>query len=752
MLNRIRKIKKKEDMSKEDRDMLENCYQRYLKKEYHSEALHLFARNAQVDIHNEEMIKKICTNIRTFYEVDRNDKEINQNESKHTKRINKPLQFAKNAKVMITKNICVNDGLANGVTGHIVEFVENSNGNVSHIIIRCDSPKIGRLHRVTCPHCHGRDTVCVTRESDTIDRQNFDLNSKKGMKQFPLRLSWAMTIHKAQGITVDQVVISTKDFFGSGMGYTALSRVRTVEGLFLIDLHVERFYCNENVDRILFQMKEMKRKTLMFRQSPEFLNILFHNIEGLKSNFNALRNHYVTEKADLICLTETWLNNDSQMHKFKINGYTLIHKSRSCSLSTNHPLHSQKGGGVAIYFRDDMPIKTIDSTEYLNLEHITLKLEKEKIIIIVCYRSPQEAKRNFIENLIRHLKQFDSNERILILGDMNENSFQTKSKNIERSLKKLGFVNTFRHLATTNSLTSLDSAYLNFVPCEKECQQVVETFYSFHEALALSINSIKDKVHNYIETEDDSDERMEVNSSSEIRISNNSNKRKSTSIGKKNNKKFKNKTLVLVMDKNNNNANHDQKNPDSRKITNVNKSPSTRELEFLSNLKETIPLNNLTIVDFRFHSLTEQLRGLNLRTITIIGDGNCFFRAISHQLFDTQAYHRRLRSDAIMYITRNSAAFEFFVSGEDDTIYHYINRMKKNYTYADHLIIMATASILNQNIIIHEYGKRPLLIPGSDYIDRQLHIAYNPYNQHYESVKDFDGAIPIMSFDDLQLT
>ncbi|CAF2901764.1 unnamed protein product [Rotaria sp. Silwood2] len=78
--------------------------------------------------------------------------------------------------------------------------------------------------------------------------------------------------------------------------------------------------------------------------------------------------------------------------------------------------------------------------------------------------------------------------------------------------------------------------------------------------------------------------------------------------------------------------------------------------------------------------------------------------------------------------------------------------MKKNYTYADHLIIMATASILHQNIIIHEYGKRPLLIPGSDYIDRQLHISYNPYNQHYESVKDFDGAIPIMSFDDLQLT
>ncbi|CAF3867153.1 unnamed protein product [Rotaria sordida] len=566
-----------------------------------------------------------------------------------------------------------------------------------------------------------------------------------------------MTIHKAQGITVDQVVISTKDFFGSGMGYTALSRVRTLEGLFLIDLRVDKFYCNENVDRILSQMKEMKRKTSIFRHSPEFLNILFHNIEGLKCNFNALRNHYLTRQADLICLTETWLNDNNQIDKFTINGYTLIHKSRSCLFSTNHSLHSQKGGGVAIYYRDNMSVKTIDSTEYLDLEHITLKLEKEKIIIIVCYRSPQEAKRNFIENLIRHLKQFDSNEHILILGDMNEDSFQTKSKTIERSLKKLGFVNTFRHLATTNSLTSLDCAYLNFVPCEKESKQVIATFYSFHEALILSINSIKDKVHNYIETEDDIDERMEVNSTSEslpliTTISYNSNKRKSTSIGKKNNKKFKNKTFLPVMDKNNDSANYDKKNPDSTKITDVNKSPSTRELEFLSNLKETVPFNNLTIGDSRFHSLTEQLRVLNLRTIAIIGDGNCFFRAISDQLFDTQTYHRRLRSDAITYIRRNIAAFEFFVSDEDNTIYDYIFRMEKNYTYADHLIIMATASILNQNIIIHEYGKRPLLIPGSDYIDRQLHISYNPYNQHYESVKDFDEAIPIMSFDDLQLT
>ena len=304
MLNRIRKLKKKEDMSKEDRDILEKCHQRYLKKEYHREALHLFARNAQVDAHNEEMIEKICTNIRSFYEVDSYDKKIKPNDSKQNKK-NKPLRLAKNARVMITKNICVNDGLANGVTGRIIGFVGNNNTGVSRIILKCDPSTVGSLHRVNCPHCHEKNTVCVTRESDSLDQHDHDSRSRKSTKQFPLRLSWAMTIHKAQGITVDEVVISTKDFFGNGMGYTALSRVRTLEGLFLMDLDFDKFYCNEKIGRVLSQMKEMKRKKAIFEPSSHYLNILFHNIEGLKSNFNAFRNHYLTQKADLICLAET---------------------------------------------------------------------------------------------------------------------------------------------------------------------------------------------------------------------------------------------------------------------------------------------------------------------------------------------------------------------------------------------------------------------------------------------------------------
>ncbi len=52
--------------------------------------------------------------------------------------------------------------------------------------------------------------------------------------QIPLRLAWAVTIHKAQGLTFDRVVIDSKDAFAAGQVYVALSRCRTLEGIILL--------------------------------------------------------------------------------------------------------------------------------------------------------------------------------------------------------------------------------------------------------------------------------------------------------------------------------------------------------------------------------------------------------------------------------------------------------------------------------------------------------------------------------------
>ena len=103
---------------------------------------------------------------------------------------------------------------------------------------------------------------------------------KAEVRQVPLRLAWAITVHKSQGMSLDAVVIDLSRSFTPGMGYVALSRLRTIDGLYLRGLNEMALKLDErifDVDLDLRLKSDRIGREIEDWIEPEITTIEVHN-------------------------------------------------------------------------------------------------------------------------------------------------------------------------------------------------------------------------------------------------------------------------------------------------------------------------------------------------------------------------------------------------------------------------------------------------------------------------------------------
>lgn len=174
--------------------------------------IHLTTTNALAKILNTEELTKLHTSLHEFYA------EIENDFSEDKFPTDPILKIKKHAQVIFIKNDKERRWI-NGTIGK-VEFLSDD-----YIEVRLQN---GSSHK-------------VEKETWENRQYNWNRNERKitskvigTFKHFPLKLAWAITIHKCQGLTLDKAIIDLgRGAFSSGQVYTALSRCRTFEGIIL---------------------------------------------------------------------------------------------------------------------------------------------------------------------------------------------------------------------------------------------------------------------------------------------------------------------------------------------------------------------------------------------------------------------------------------------------------------------------------------------------------------------------------------
>ena len=214
---------------------------------FETDMLHIFSTNDEANRYNLAKFNMIDEPVKIFTAKDgvyRGAKPVYENFTENENyvleifgkncRADKELPLKIGAKVMLLINLDFNRGLINGSCGKIIEFNENT------ISIKFDNGVTAPIPKHTFEYYY-HDKIAAERT------------------QFPLKLAYGITIHKSQGMTLDKLVVDCSRIFERGQAYVAMSRVKTLDGLYIKSFSKEKVMVDSKVADFYSDLKEVEK-------------------------------------------------------------------------------------------------------------------------------------------------------------------------------------------------------------------------------------------------------------------------------------------------------------------------------------------------------------------------------------------------------------------------------------------------------------------------------------------------------------
>ena len=293
---------------------------------YPSNVLHVWAENNPVTKYNNQRLEEIAMPMYVLEAVDQYPKNVTKHDIEKvlskgrsgTGGLDSVIYIKERARVMLTNNIEICDRLINGQLGTVAKIlVDEITHNVKKVYVKFDDEQAGSLAiEKSC------DTFAIENKVVPIVRilNGIKINAGKRSSpeiqrlQFPLALSWACTVHKVQGLTLNEIVVSFELFkqksFNCGQVYVALSRATSLQGLHVLGkleqkhIRVDRRVCDE--------YKRLRNECLLEEVTIDLegdftLSAVLLNVRSLRRHCIDVRHDRKLFNSDLILLTETQL-------------------------------------------------------------------------------------------------------------------------------------------------------------------------------------------------------------------------------------------------------------------------------------------------------------------------------------------------------------------------------------------------------------------------------------------------------------